>query len=776
MTSNIPGILKINVTSYGETCDEEYRIPENLKRQGISKTTSEIVDYSLYCGIYKWRPSCLRSSGNIIAFLAAACFISCLQASFSGYTSSQVTTLEKRFAIGSSVIGVINSCFEVGYICSVIYVSYVGSHGRVPLWISVGLFAMSGGAFLWSLPHFIFFDRSRTSYVSLNEQLCILSNNTSTCTEGCDDSLPPSCSESSAIGYAFLPVFIVAQLLIGAGSSPILTLTPPFIDDHVPSSKAPPMIASQYAAAAMGPVIGFALGAFLLRYPADILSMNKPFTMSPGDPEWIGAWWGGFILLGILVFIGGVILLMFPRKLQELPCSDLSKSMKLTVISVPLNNGYALSESTPMRPQNNHINTTLTTDVTADNDSQYQSPWSDFSSSRRSLRRSQNLNFQPLSKLNSKSTWNDFTTVVFSLIRNKIYIMACLCISTEMFIVIGFASFLPKYLEMEFRINKSSSSLIAGGLIVPCGAFGILVGGLILNRFQLRRIGAIRFVIVLNLLILTCICSFLFLGCQNPSIAGLTVPYPDEFIPFSPEVSSQCNTGCSCNKDEWSPVCHLASDTTFISPCYAGCKERFIVNGSLQEFHKCACVLRSTNSSLSSQPYVTTPGECDLHCNTLIPFVVVLTLSLFLTGVIQNPLLMVTMRSVDHSQRAFALGLKFVIVRFLANLPSPVVYGRVIDGACRFWRSECGRIGDCAFVDIRYLNLYMTGLGIVVKGSGLLFYFLLLYFLHRDKSADSASAFNYNTNHDNLTTEPVNLRCEAEDLEAPTVVVLNTRS
>ncbi|KAK4473406.1 hypothetical protein MN116_002779 [Schistosoma mekongi] len=776
MASNIPGIFKNNVTTYGEACEEECQIPENLKLQGISKTTSEIVDYSLYCGIYKWRPSCLRGSGNIIAFLAAACFISCLQASFSGYTSSQVTTLEKRFAIGSSVIGMINSCFEVGYICSVIYVSYVGSHGRVPLWISIGLFAMSGGAFLWSLPHFIFFDRSRTSYISLNEQLCILSNNTSTCTEGCDDSLLPGCSESSAIGYAFLPVFIVAQLLIGAGSSPILTLTPPFIDDHVPSSKAPPMIASLYAAAAMGPVMGFALGAFLLRYPADVLSMNKPFTIGPGDPEWIGAWWGGFILLGILVFIGGVILLMFPRKLLELPCSDHSQSKKMAVTNAPLNNGYVFGESTPMRPQCNHINTTLTTDVLADNDSEYQSPWSDFSSSRRSQRRSQNSNFKPCSQLDSKSTWDDFTTVLFSLVRNKIYIVACLCISTEMFIVIGFASFLPKYLEMEFRINKSSSSLIAGGLIVPCGAFGILVGGFILNRFQLRRIGAIRFVLVLNLLILACICSFLFLGCQNPSIAGLTVPYSDEFIPSSLELSSQCNTGCSCDKNEWSPVCHLASDTTFISPCYAGCKERFIVNSSMQEFHKCACALRSTNASLSSLPYVTTPGECDLHCSTLIPFVIVLTFSLFLTGVIQNPLLMVTMRSVDHNQRAFALGLKFVIVRFLANLPSPIVYGRVIDGACRFWRSECGRIGDCAFVDVQYLSVYMTGLGMVVKCFGLLFYFLLLYFLHHDKSADNASAFINNTNGNNITIQAVCLHHEAEDLEVSTIIVSNTSS
>ncbi|CAH8299866.1 unnamed protein product [Schistosoma turkestanicum] len=637
---------------------------------------------------------------------------------------------------------------------------------------------MSAGSFLWAVPHFLFFDKSRTSSVSLNEQLCVLSKNTSTCGEGCDEKPLPGCSESSSTGYAFLPVFLVAQLLIGAGSSPILTLTPPFIDDHVPSSKAAPMIASQYAAAAMGPVMGFALGAFLLQYPADVLSLSKPFAISPDDPEWIGAWWAGFILLGILVFIGAVVLLMFPRKLQEFNCSDESKLKKSSMKNAPMNNGSVLTESTPMRLHSNHENSTMEDEESIpDNDSEYQSPWSDFSSSRRSQRRSRNSNPHFQSQLlDSKSTWNDFATVVSSLIRNKIYIMACLCICSEMFIVIGFASFLPKYLEMEFRINKSVSSLIAGGLIVPCGALGILVGGLILNRFQFHRIGAIRFVLVVNLIILACISSFFFLGCENPSIAGLTVSYTGDSS-NSLDLLSTCNANCSCDRSEWSPVCHLASDITYTSPCQAGCQERFVLNNSIQEFHKCACALQNNmNHSVSTLniPDVTKPGECDLHCHTLVPFVILLTFLLFLTGVIQNPLLMVTMRSVDHNQRSFALGLQFTIVRLLANLPSPIVYGRVIDGACRFWRTECGRLGDCAFVDVQYLNLYITGLGLVVKGSGLFLYFFLLYFLHTNESAADHTTNNNNNNH-GLTNEPICLPGELSNSDVPTIIVTHSK-
>ncbi|KAM3184136.1 hypothetical protein ACTXT7_008998 [Hymenolepis weldensis] len=64
------------------------------------------------------------------------------------------------------------------------------------------------------------------------------------------------------------------------------------------------------------------------------------------------------------------------------------------------------------------------------------------------------------------------------------------------------------------------------GLIVPSGAIGILAGGLILNKAKLSRKGAVLFVFGINFVIVGCMSSFFFLGCENPKIAGFTVPYP----------------------------------------------------------------------------------------------------------------------------------------------------------------------------------------------------------------------------------------------------------
>lgn len=188
-----------------------------------------------YCGIGPWRPACLEPLRDIRAFIAAMCFVSCVQASYSGYTSSQITTIEKRFAIGSIIVGVVSSFFEIGYISCVMIVSYFGSKGRVPLWISLGLFVMSLGAFLFQTPQFLFpYDNSFSH--GKNIQLCSMGPNKNITTT------PQKCNAEVGGTYHFLPLLLLAQFLIGAGSSPILTLAPPFIDDHVPPTKAPGMI------------------------------------------------------------------------------------------------------------------------------------------------------------------------------------------------------------------------------------------------------------------------------------------------------------------------------------------------------------------------------------------------------------------------------------------------------------------------------------------------------------------------------------------------------
>ncbi|CAL8092990.1 unnamed protein product [Calicophoron daubneyi] len=678
------------------------------------------------CGLWKWRPNCLRHADSIRIFLIVACLVSFAQSALSGYYASQVTTLEKRFAVGSSIIGVVNSFFELGYICFVVFVSYAGGRGHVPLYMANGLFLMCLGTILWTSPHFIFTPAPITSRSVDTVPFCLPP-------DVIDRTNPQTLSTPPSVdaGYAFLPILFIAQVLIGGGSSPILTLAPPFIDDHVKPDRAPPMIAAQYAAAAMGPVFGFGLGGLLLRQPADL---GRPSPFKPTDPEWIGAWWLGFLILGSIYLSGGFVLLCFPRHLHDY-CKPRRKRASNREIQ---RNGSAGSVSRPGR-QLQTVSTEGSLQTAAEDASDVRIPWSGYSGSF-SRERQEHYLCSPNRRCKAfkSGNWTKFSNTLYSLFHNKVYIAVSLCICSEMFLIIGFSSFLPKYLEMEYHISKSLTSIIAGGLIIPSGAIGILAGGLILNRFKFRRACAARFIVFVNLIIAILLSLFFFLGCHNPSIAGITSDYPVRDVYTSSSKYSlqvKCNQNCPCSENTWFPVCDRRTGVTFISPCFAGCNvssNTYAKNGEVVYQH-CSCLPREGKS----EDRIVYRGECPLDCAKLPFFIPALVACLFLTGVIQNPLIMVTMRSVDRSERSFALGLQFVIIRVLAYIPSPIVFGRVIDGACRFWRHEFGRRGDCAFVDVRHLNIYLAGLSVVVKGCGFIFYFFLIYFIRTSPSEDA---------------------------------------
>ena len=67
--------------------------------------------------------------------------------------NSVITTIEKRFEIGSSYSGLIAASVEVGGVLSAIVVSYLGGRRHIPSWIGLGAVVMSVGTLLFTVPH-----------------------------------------------------------------------------------------------------------------------------------------------------------------------------------------------------------------------------------------------------------------------------------------------------------------------------------------------------------------------------------------------------------------------------------------------------------------------------------------------------------------------------------------------------------------------------------------------------------------------------------------------
>lgn len=54
--------------------------------------------------------------------------------------------------------------------------------------------------------------------------------------------------------------------------------------------------------------------------PNPLTALHSPagkLDITPDDPRWIGAWWGGFLLCGALLFLSALFMFGFPQALDE---------------------------------------------------------------------------------------------------------------------------------------------------------------------------------------------------------------------------------------------------------------------------------------------------------------------------------------------------------------------------------------------------------------------------------------------------------------------------
>ncbi|KPI94972.1 Solute carrier organic anion transporter family member 5A1 [Papilio xuthus] len=674
------------------------------------------------CGILSWRPLFIQRFSSIKVFVFFLSFLVTLQQALSsGYINSVITTIEKRFEIPSSLSGLIASSYEIGNVITVIFVSYLGSRRHIPVWIAVGAVIMGIGSLVFVVPHFI--AEANSEMMANNksdDNICRLPRALEQDMGGLgrlSQGLPPAnlrpdnCIKSTPSTFMPVMVFVVAQLLLGCGGSPLLTLGTTYVDDHVRPESSSMYIGCMYSMAAFGPVLGFLLGAYLLSFHMDSFS-GTIISIDPGDHRWVGMWWGGFLLCGLLLILVAIPFFSFPKVLVR-------EKEKIRLVEKA---AAASGSSTkpPSKPQTDIKDTGYGKDI------------------------------------------KDIPVSMWRLLKNPVYVVTCLGACMELMIVSGFVVFLPKYLETQFSLGKSQASVFTGSIAIPGACIGIFMGGCLLKRLELRPKGAVQFVLISNTICLSCYALLFFLGCDNIKMAGTTIPYTNNsnLEPFKVNLTAACNFNCLCTETDMEPVCGN-NGLTYFSPCHAGCA----AFSSRSNFTNCASASQrvragagagaggatlvggASAAALTAQfgdvtvVPVATAGACNPPCTTIFPFLVLLFFMTFVVAVTQMPLLMIVLRSVSEEERSFALGMQFVIFRLFGYIPAPIVFGNLIDSTCLLWKQSCGgeKGGRCLLYDIeqfryRYVGL-CGGIKIVALGIFLADWWLVRRRRHLETSA-----------------------------------------
>lgn len=107
-----------------------------------------------------------------------------------------------------------------------------------------------------------------------------------------------------------------------------------------------------------------------------------------------------------------------------------------------------------------------------------------------------------------------------------------------------------------------------------------------------------------------------------------------------------------------------------------------------------------------------------------------------------TPQLMIILRSVQHELQSFGLGLENCIMKVLAQIPAPILFGIIIDNQCLFWsQATCDRRGSCFLYNGDRLPFTLFGTAIIIKGiSFCLLIVLLVVTIRQHRMPNHASS------------------------------------
>ncbi|KAF1748581.1 hypothetical protein GCK72_025048 [Caenorhabditis remanei] len=296
----------------------------------------------------------------------------------------------------------------------------------------------------------------------------------------------------------------------------------------------------------------------------------------------------------------------------------------------------------------------------------------------------------------------DFGRSVKTVLSTKIYLGSVLGRVCDILAFKGYIVFLPKYLENHFGIPQ----YLVHRYMAMFGVFGFglgaATGGYITQKLKLNGRRAAMFVMLMSTVNVCLYSAKIFIGCDS-IVNSIGLNNRDTNYNFT----RSCNSECMCENARLYPVCD-SQGYAYFSPCHAGCREaKQYGSDPILDFTSCECV----KGGVVSKKF------CENTCktSTVVFFLTVLPGS-FVAGLGVVPAMLILLRSVPPESRSLSLGLQGMAVSLFGTLPSPIIWGLVIDAACLVWDKTCnGARGACSIYHPDRLRIWMHLLYVVIR-------------------------------------------------------------